>query len=186
MCIRDSSNTPKTTSECSKLLYYVPIWYPESFVPKNWVEGVRRVCQTLKYSALTKCSILHAVLSLFFKSQSTCMWVILRMQNCFHTCLKQGCKVSGPDSDIKWVIGLFSGVVDTANKTPNLSSVFTDSQCILHFPSQMHMGHKSLGIIITLCKWCLKSFEANSISKWAVGATAFYLTKASKITHPHC
>jgi len=109
------------------------------------------------------------------------------MLNCFYICLKQGYKVSGPDSDIKWVIGLLSEVVDTANKTPNLSSVFTDSQCILHFPSQMHMGHKKLGNYYYLCvKDACKVLRHNSISKWTVGATAVYLTKASKITHPRC
>ena len=81
-------------------------------------------------------------------------------------------KVSGSDYDIKWVIGLLSGVVDTANKTPNLSSVFTDSQCILHFPSQMHMGHKKLGNYYYLCvKDACKVLRHNSISKWVVGAT---------------
>ena len=62
---RDFFKYPPDTSECSKL----PIWYPESFVPKNWVERVRLGVSNIEYSALTKSSILHAVLSPFFRSQ---------------------------------------------------------------------------------------------------------------------
>ena len=91
------------------------------------------------------------------------------MQNCFYTCLKQGCKVSGPDSDIKWVIGLLSGVVETANKTPILSSVF------------MHMGHKKFGNYYYLCvKDACKVLRHNSISKEAVGAATIIQQKQAK------
>ena len=45
--------------------------------------------------------------------------------------LKEGCKVLGPDFDTKWVIGAIAGVVNTNNKTPNLSSVFTCLYCTL-------------------------------------------------------
>jgi hypothetical protein len=49
----------------------------------------------------------------------------------------------------------------------------------------MHMGHKKLGNYYCLClKDACKVLRHNSISKWAVGATAVYLAKASKITHP--
>ena len=83
--------------------------------------------------------------------------------------------------------GLLSGVMETANKTPNLSSVFTDSQCTLYFCSHMHMGQKKLGKYSYVCeKDACKVLRHNSISKWAVGATAIYLAKASKITHPRC
>jgi hypothetical protein len=70
------SNTPQTTPECFKLLYYVPIWFPESLVGKNWPEPIRCLPQTLKRSTLTKWPNLHAILSPFFKSQSICMWII--------------------------------------------------------------------------------------------------------------
>jgi hypothetical protein len=46
------------------------------------------------------------------------------MSNCLYICLKEGCKVLGPDPGAKWVIGATTGVADTTNKTPNLSSVF--------------------------------------------------------------
>ena len=39
--------------------------------------------------------------------------------------MKEGCKVSGPYSETKWVNGAITGVVDPANKKANLSSVFT-------------------------------------------------------------
>jgi hypothetical protein len=39
---------------------------------------------------------------------------ILSMSNCLYICLKEGCKVLGPDSGTKWVIGAPTGVADTA------------------------------------------------------------------------
>jgi len=33
------------------------------------------------------------------------------MSNCVYICLEEECKVLGPDSDAKWVIGATTGVV---------------------------------------------------------------------------
>ena len=122
------SNTSQTTFECFKLLYYVPIWCPENFAEKKWPEPTHWVPQTWMCFTLTKWLILHSILSPFFKSQSTSMRIILSMSNCVYICLEEECKVLRPDSNTKWVIRATSGVADTANKTPNLSTVYTGVQ----------------------------------------------------------
>ena len=61
------------------------------------------------------------------------MWIILSMSNCVYIYLEEECKVLGPNSDTKWVIWATTEVADTANKTPNLSSVFLCFYCIYNF-----------------------------------------------------
>ncbi len=162
----------------------MPIWYPESFAPKNWVEGVRRVCQTLKYSALRKSSILHAVLSLFFKTQSEHMHMnhfkdVKLLLYMFETRVQSfGTRFWNQVGHR----GYYQGWWTLLTKHPIYVVFLQTLNAPCTFPATCIWGIKSFVCEKDACK----VLRHNTLSKWAVGATAIYVAKASKITHPRC
>ncbi len=82
-------------------LYHIYIYYMTSHVqfgckilPTTIVMSLTNASR----STLSKCPVLHAILSYIFKSESMSIWIISSMPNCSYICLKEARKVSGCDS----------------------------------------------------------------------------------------
>ena len=64
--------------------------------------------------ALTKCPVLHAILSLPFECPEIIQIDQLSVKHCSHVCLEDVCEVSGHAFDRKWSVEATERLMDTS------------------------------------------------------------------------
>ena len=122
-----------------------------------------------------KMPLFTCYLSYIFKSESTWMWNIWGMSNCSYVCLKDVCKVSWHDSNVKWSIG---GCDRASDPLTNCYQSDIKLPCVIvklhsHNMGFLMHGHWSHAWV----EDAPKVLRHTSISKWIVGAVTKRLTR---------